>query len=117
MWGIGRFGALQRALVFGVATAVLLGCWGVLKFAPGAAEPGSAQPTAETGMTFLTGVQLDLPNETPAEARKRQHDVEVRMKRLVPISVAIGNMAGLRWRSEEQRMQLAAQTIELCHDQ
>jgi len=57
-------------LVFGMVTAVLLGCWGVLKFAPGAAGPGSARPTAtrQADSYAVVTVQKLPANETEAEA-------------------------------------------------
>ena len=111
-------------LVFAVVTAVLLGCWGVLTFAPGAAEPGSgqagsAEPTdAESAGTYGRWITVEnlVPNETPAEARARQRDEQIRRRQLGPISVAIGELVGPGW-PEQKLLQIADQAIVLCHDE
>jgi hypothetical protein len=100
--------------VFGVVTAVLLGCWGVLAFVP---DPGSALPTAtatEEAGTYHVMTLEDIPvGQTKAEALAREQNLELRMLQLVPVADAIREVVGPGM-SEQQLIQVAAQAITLC---
>jgi hypothetical protein len=109
-----RFVTLTQVLVFGVVTAVLCGCGGVLKSAPDPAGSGSAQPTATAPAdTYSMTFEEFDPYETEAEALARKLTLELRMLNLAPITVAIGKVLGPGW-SEEKLSEIAVQAIGLC---
>ena len=105
----------MQVLVFGIVTAGLLACWGLLKFAPSATGPGSARPAAtESAGSYQVLTLQELPaNETRAEARAREQNTEIRMLGVDSISVAIRKVVGPEM-SEQKVVQTAMQTIVLC---
>jgi hypothetical protein len=98
-----------------MVTAALLGCWGVLKFAPGAAGPGSARPTATKHVdSYVVAVAQKLPaNETKAEALARQQNEEIRLLKEPSVSATIRKVVGPEM-SEQKLHQIAIQAIVLC---
>jgi hypothetical protein len=126
MSGARRFTARIQVLAFGAVAAVLLGCWGVLVFAPGLAEPSSvesgsveeapAQPTAtatatEQGQSYVVGVQMPVTSN-PVEGQAWREITDRRTLRLVPIIEEIRAVVGSM--SEHELLQIAMQAIAYC---
>ena len=124
MWGSDRPGSSAtrrpgtawQVLVFGVVTVVLLGCWGFLKFAPNADEPGPEPTTALAPGEYGVITARNIPaNQTEAEALAQQQNEEIRLLQLKPLSADIRKVVGPKM-SERDLMALSVQVISLCDD-
>jgi hypothetical protein len=125
MWGFRRFSARMQVLVFGVVAAALLGCWGVLEFAPGPAEPGavekaSAQPmvtatvtatATEQGQQYAVMVHIPM-TDNPVEGQAWREITDRRELKLASIIEEIREVVGST--SEQGLLQIAMQAIAYC---
>jgi hypothetical protein len=126
MWGsdrpgtssaVRRPGVSWQLLIFGVVTAVLLGCWGFLKLAPSADEPGperTATALAPGEFGVITARKIPA-NQTKAEALAQQQNEEIRLLQLKPLSADIRTVVGPKM-SEQDLIALSVQVISLCDD-
>jgi len=107
----------MQVLVFGVVAAALLGCWGVLEFAPGPAEPGSveqasAKPAAtEQGQQYAVLSHIPM-TDNPVERQAWREITDRRQLKLASIIEEIREVVGSM--SEQGLLQIAMQAIAYC---